>query len=428
MNKTLEKLLRTHFLAMQGYISAGMESDKAADTVFLNANENPYALPGLEDFNRYPQPQPKALLEGYAKLYGVGENNIVATRGADEAIVLLTKLFCEPNPHCLPRESGYPYPAGKRSPVKPGTANGDAILICPPTFGMYGVNGRGAPVDVIEVPLLKQKADFALDVEGIKAALSSSPPRQADASLDGGDPEEDGSKAADLTDTVRANSATPNANGMTGGVKLVFLCSPNNPTGNSFAREDLLEIINAAAGRAIVVLDETYIEFAKAHSLTDILSDHPHLMILRTLSKSYAMAGMRMGCLLNGDPDFIALARAKVLDAYPLPRASIEAALHVMRAEMQEIARGNIEKILAERERMTAALSKIDIIKTIFTSDANFLLVEMERAHEFCAFTKENGVILRDFSSKPETENCIRLSIGTPEENDLVLKLLEDFE
>ncbi len=358
MNKALENLIRPHLLALKGYVSAGMEAGKNASNIYLNANENPYALPGLEDFNRYPEPQPPALLAAYAKTYGVKENQVAATRGADEAIAVLTKIFCEPHK--------------------------DAVLTCPPTFGMYGVNGKAMPAGVVEVPLLKKDGVFSLDVKGITAQLEK--------------------------------------------VKLVYLCSPNNPTGNLFPREDLLTICKAAEGKAAVIVDETYIEFTDEPSLTDVLAEHPNMIILRTLSKSYALAGMRMGSMLCADDDFIALVRGKGLDAYPLPRASVKAALHVLSDDIRPLAMKNIQKLRTERDRIKAALSGFKSVKTVYPSDANFLLVEMEDAEGFCDFAKSRGVIIRDFSDKPGTEHCIRLSIGLPEENDLVLTLLKEFQ
>lgn len=357
MNSALKNLIRPHFLEMKGYVSAGMESNKTAQNVFLNANENPYELPGLEGFNRYPEPQPAALLESYAKLYGVRAENIAATRGADEAIVVLTRLFCEPRK--------------------------DAMLVCPPTFGMYAVNGTAMPAGVVEVPLIKQNGTFSLDVDGVIAQLDN--------------------------------------------VKLVYLCSPNNPTGNLFPREDLLKICKAAEGKAAVVVDETYIEFTDTPSLTAVLNDHPNLIILRTLSKSYALAGMRMGIMICGDAEFIKLARSKAMDAYPLPRASVNAALHVMRDDIAALARENIKKIVTERKRVADALKATFHVKHVYPADANFLLVEMDNAKGFCDFAKTKGVIIRDFSDKKGTENCIRLSIGLPEENDKVLGLLNNF-
>jgi len=221
MNSALSNLIRSHYRTLKGYVSAGMESDKSADLIFLNANENPYELDGLEGLSRYPEPQPKALLAAYADAYGCAANNIVATRGADEAIVVLSKVFCEPHQ--------------------------DRILICPPTFGMYGVNAGAMPAGVVKVPLLARGNDFALDVDGILA-----------------------------TDA-----------------KLIFICSPNNPTGTPIAPEDVARICRETEGRSVVILDETYAEFAReTRSMVPDIAAHPNLIILRTLSKSYSLAGV----------------------------------------------------------------------------------------------------------------------------------------
>lgn len=362
MNDALYSLIRTHYRDLQGYVSAGMEVAKDDRKIFLNANENPYELPGLEGVNRYPEPQPPVLLEAFAQAYGVDAGQVVMTRGADEAIVILTKLFCEPHK--------------------------DEVLICSPTFGMYGVDARAMPVTVVDVPLLKSEGTFALDKDGIIEAVRD--------------------KAKH--------------------VKLVFLCSPNNPTGTSFSHEVISEICEAVEGHAVVVLDETYAEFSAQGSMVDDLESTPNLIILRTLSKSYAFAGMRMGCFLCGDTDFIALARAKALDAYPLPLMSIEAAFHVLSPEISALAKENIKKILAERERMAAALGESDQVVHVYPADANFLLVKMKNAKGFCDFAASHDVILRDFSSRPGTEGSLRISIGTPEQNDIVLKLLLEFQ
>lgn len=364
MNDAIAKLLRKHYDKLKGYVSAGMEVEKNDSLVFMNANENPFELPGLENFNRYPEPQPKALAQAYAKTYGVKPEQIMMTRGADEAIVILTKLFCEPN--------------------------NDAVLICPPTFGMYGVNANAMPAKLVEVPLLKENGAFTLDKDAIIAKAKAD------------------------------------------GVKLVYICSPNNPTANSFDHGTIRSIIKALEGHAIVILDETYAEFASAPSFTGEISDHPNLIILRTLSKSYSMAGMRMGCFICADTDFVALAKTKAMDAYPLPKASVEAALHVLSDDIKPIAKENIRRLLEERDRIALSLKESNYVRYIYPSDANFLLVEMNpetcKASDFIKFAADNNVILRDFSSKPGTENCIRISVGTPEQNDLVLKLLNDFE
>ena len=336
MNDAIFKHIRTHYKTMEGYSSAGMEAGKDETKVYLNANENPYPLPGLEGLNRYPEPQPFALLEAYAQNYGVENNQIVMTRGADEALVTLTKVFCEPHQ--------------------------DQILITPPTFGMYAVDAYAMPSGVLSVPLIKQDGTFILDHAAIIAQATN-----------------------------------PDNN-----VKMVFLCSPNNPTGNSFDHDIIAEICDALEGHCVVILG--------------------------TLSKSFAFAGMRMGCMLCADTDFIALVKKKALDAYPLPLMSIEAAFHVLSPDIQEIAKDNITKILAERARMEDALKASAHVTHLYPSDANFLLIEMKDAKGFCDFAAANNVIIRDFSSKPETENCLRLSIGTPEENDLVIALLNQFD
>lgn len=362
MRPKIEQLLRPHYREMEGYISAGMEVTKSADKVFMNANENPHELPGLEGLARYPEPQPAALAEAYAQTYGVENTQIVMTRGADEAIVILTKLFCEPGE--------------------------DSVLISSPTFGMYGVNAHAMPAKLIDVPLVRTDGTFALDKDGI------------------------------------INTSKDEAQH----VKLIYICSPNNPTGTALSHETISEICEAVEGHAIVVLDETYAEFSPQGSMAADLDSTPNLVILRTLSKSYALAGMRMGCFLCGDEEFVSLAKKKALDAYPLPQISIEAAFHVLSPDIKAQAMANIQTLIAERERMEEALSEIENVKHIYPSAANFLLVEMDRAAEFHAHCAKHGYILRDFSDKPGTEGCLRISMGTAEQNDTILGLLRNFQ
>lgn len=361
MTTPLLKLVRPHYRALQGYVSAGMEMEKSDDLIFLNANENPYELPGLEGFNCYPKPQPPELARGYGELYGTAPENIIMTRGADEAIVTLTKILCEPEQ--------------------------DQIIINPPTFGMYKVDAHAMPAGVVEIPLIKADTTFFLNV-----------------------------------DKIIRTASTHDLN-----IKMVFLCSPNNPTGTAFDPEDIARICVALEGKCAVILDETYADFSSKPSMVNKLSDHPNLIILRTLSKSYSMAGMRMGSMLCADNEFTNLIRTKGLDAYPLPVASINAAIHVMKQEIQDLARDHIQKLLDERQRVEFELREIPLVRKIYESEANFLLVVMNKAAEFVAFAKENKVILRDFSNKPLTEDCIRLSIGTPDQNDIVLGLFREF-
>lgn len=361
MHKDTQSLIRQHFRAMDGYVSAGMESDKTSDKIFMNANENPFALPGLDGCNYYPEPQPKEVVDRLAKLYGVAPEHLLVTRGADESIVLLTRLFCEPHQ--------------------------DSVLICPPTFGMYGVNANAAPVSITSVPLLRTNEGYCLDEQGVIAAAS---------------------------DPARC-------------VKLVYLCSPNNPTGDVIPSDVVLRICQALAGKAMVVLDEAYIEFAQQESLSSELVNYPNLIILRTLSKAYAMAGVRIGVTLSGDAGLISTINSKLLDAYPIPVPCIEVVLRALSDENQPLARENMVKMIQERDRIKAHFMQSGKVDYIYPSQGNFILVKLPKVHEFFEYCQQHDIILRDFSSKEGTEGCVRISPSLPEANDKFLALFDAF-
>lgn len=362
MDQYIKKHLRSHLLSVQGYVSAGMEGDKTAKKIFLNANENPYPLPGLEGFNRYPEPQPAELLEGFADFYGVNAENLMISRGADEAIVVLTKLFIEPHK--------------------------DAILISSPAFGMYKVDADMMPAaNVIDIPLINKEGDFHLD-----------------------------------SDTIIQTAQDPD-----NAIKLVFLCSPNNPSGTAFPRDELARITQELKGHAIVVMDEAYAEFNPQGSLINLLEDNPHLIILRTLSKAYSLAGMRIGFAINKDATLVSLMRDKGLDAYPIPHATIEAAKTILKPDIQSIARKNIDKLITSRDAMIPQIRDMACVRHVYPSAANFLLVDMHDAAGFMVYTGQRNMILRDFSQAPGTQSCIRIAIGTDEENALLLQYMKEF-
>lgn len=263
----------------------------------------------------------------------------------------------------------------------------DTVIIHKPTFGMYAVNANSMPAKVMDVPLVREEDKFTLDVDAIIDAVSDEMNK----------------------------------------VKLIHLCSPNNPTGGAFPKEDLLKIIQAAQGRAMVVLDEAYAEFSHEGSLIEKLGDHPNLIILRTLSKAYALAGVRVGAMLSGDVDFISFVKTKVLDAYPLPRPSVQAALTALAPENREQIKKNIESALTEKKRLAEHFSKSPFVTMVFESDANFFLAEFENAKGFWQFCFDKGIVLRDFSAQPGTENCLRISPGLPEHNDRLMALLDEY-
>ncbi len=232
----ISRIARADIVALQAYEHAAWEPGLER----LHANESPWPSLAAETgagLNRYPEPQPRVLLERLAQLYGVTAGRILVGRGSDEAIDVLTRGFCR--------------------------AGQDAVIICPPTFGMYAIAARIQGARVLSAPL--QGVDFALDAEAV---------------LDRWTPE----------------------------VKLIFLCSPNNPTGNLLSEARVLQLARALTEKALVVVDEAYLEFSCGISLARHLEQLPNLAILRTLSKAHALAGARCGALL-AHPEVIALLR-----------------------------------------------------------------------------------------------------------------------
>ena len=347
-------LARPEILALQAYSSARREAAQAA--VMLNANEAPWPPSGnlpetrALSLNRYPEPQPQALIERLAELYGVGSSHVLVTRGSDEAIDLLLRAFC-----------------------RPGV---DAIALSPPTFGMYAVCAAVQGAERIEVAL---DAQFGLDVQALCESLPAS-------------------------------------------VKLVFLCSPNNPTGACVPLVDIERIAYALRGRALVIVDEAYIEFADLPSASGLIAHHTNLGVLRTLSKAWALAGARIGCLLAG-AEIIALLR-KILAPYPVSTPSVAAALAALTAAGMSLTRQRIALTIAERERMAIALKRLPAVLDVLPSRANFLCVQFEDASRAYRTLLSGGVVVRDVSRQPALGGCLRLSIGTREENSRLLELL----
>ena len=254
----------------------------------------------------------------------------------------------------------------------------DSVMICPPTFGMYKVSARIQGAGLIEVPLLASQA-FALDTDAVLAAW------------------------------------TPTC-------KLVFLCTPNNPTGGLIQRAAIERICEQLTNRAIVVVDEAYIEFAGVESISSQLQRFPNLVVLRTLSKAYALAGARCGAVL-AHPDIVQLL-STVITPYSLPTQTIEAVLKFTDGEHRVAAASRIAAILVERARLVERLRRIPAIRRVWNSATNFLLMECtDTALVFAAATAA-GLIIRNPGS-PFLPGCLRVSVGTPEQNDRLLRAIE---
>lgn len=200
--------------------------------------------------------------------------------------------------------------------------------------------------------------------------------------------------------------------------KVLFLCSPNNPTGNLISRDQILKVCEEWG--KVVVVDEAYIEFSRGKSLVSELSIHPNLIILRTFSKALGRAALRLGYAV-ASPEIIQHF-LKVKAPYNLSTITMESGLHALVSWQKE---SHLEEIQREREKLCKRLRGLSQIEVVFPSQANFLLFRCPDASEICDVLLEKGIVVRDRSSLPGLQNCIRVTVGTPTENDIFLSELE---
>ena len=322
----------------------------------MHANEAPWRPTGdntLAGLNRYPEPQPRALIERLASLYGVAAAQVLATRGADEAIDVLSRIY-----------------------LRAGT---DAILQCGPTFGMYQVAARIQGAEVLELALDREQG-WCIDPERLLAAWH------------------------------------PN-------IKLVYLCSPNNPTANLLSEAALEYICTALDGKAIVVIDEAYIEWSRSASLVSWLQRFQTLAVLRTLSKAHALAGARLGALLAA-PELIQIT-GRVIPPYALAQPTIEAALRALEPEELAASHIRLEALLMEKDYLRRGLAASPLVRKVWPSDTNFLLIDCSDADQFMRNSIAGGLIVRDLRAHPALPNSLRVSVGTRPQNDALLHSLE---
>lgn len=360
----VERLARPELLAMKAYASARSLVDNAQALTFLDANESPFAASD-PPLNRYPEPQPRGLRERFAQLYGVGQDQLLIGRGSDEAIEVLVRAFCR--------------------------AERDAVLICPPTYGVYEIASQLQGAQLIKVPL---HADASLDEPAILAAI----------------------------DRHSADHALPR-------LKIVFVCSPNNPTGTLYPQAQLRRLCQAAEGRCLLVVDEAYGEFSDQPSMATLLADFQHLVVLRTFSKAWALAGARCGVAL-GSPEVIALLQ-KLRAPYPLSSPAIAAIDAGTDDQARSLMIQRVQLLGQLRDSLRADLEQLRIVREVFTSTANFLLVrfvDSATAAAVMAATRNAGLILRDRSGEAGLQGCIRISVGTAESNRQLLSVLREVQ
>jgi len=347
---SIEELARKNVRELMPYQSARRLGGKG--DVWLNANEFPTAVQyelTQQTLNRYPECQPKAVIENYAQYAGVKPEQVLVSRGADEGIELLIRAFCEPGQ--------------------------DAVLFCPPTYGMYSVSAETLGVEYRTVQAL---ADWQLDLPAI----------------------------ADKLD----------------GVKVVYVCSPNNPTGQIIKPQDMRVLLEMTRGKALVVADEAYIEFCPQATLAGWLAEYPHLVVLRTLSKAFALAGLRCGFTLANE-EVIALL-LKVIAPYPLSTPVADIAAQALSPLGIVAMRERVAQILAERQYLVSALKDIPCVEQVFDSETNYILVRLTASSAVFKSLWDQGIILRDQNKQPSLSGCLRITIGTRAESQRVIDAL----
>ena len=355
----IEALARPEVLALSPYVSA--RNSAAADGVLLNANEAPQTLTSEApwqdlELHRYPPPQPAELRQRLAELYGVGEDQLLVTRGSDEGIDLLLRVFCR--------------------------AGQDRILETIPCFGMYrvaaGIQGAG----VVQV----ERDPQTLEVRG-------------DALLEAIESTQD--------------------------LKLIFLTSPSNPTGDTVDEELLTRVLAATENRALVIMDEAYIEFCAAPSAATRLARHPHLVVLRTLSKAWGAAGLRCGAVL-ADPAVIDLL-GRVMAPYPLTAPAIAAALAVTGPEAREAQATLLLSLAREKGRLVRELTGRPWVRDLWPGEANFVLIRVDDGPALVQHCADHGVRVRDFHGQPLLDNCVRLTVGSADDMHALRAALDTF-
>lgn len=254
----------------------------------------------------------------------------------------------------------------------------DSIIYCPPTYDMYSVNANILGIKSHSIPMLK---NWQLDVKSIKEKYLK--------------------------------------------VKLIYICSPNNPTGNIIHSKDIKRILYIFSDTALVVIDEAYIEFCVKKSIVSWLKNYPNLVILRTLSKAFSLAGLRCGFLL-ANVEIIRIL-SKVIAPYPLPKPVSDIAYQALSEKNINIIRNRVLELNANRFWLTKKLKKLKCVKKVFQSHSNYILVRFFDSKEIFRLLWQKGIILRNQDNKIYLNECIRISIGTFSECFTLINTLKLF-
>lgn len=337
-------------------ISPYIPGDYAADTLRLNANESPWRAPG--------------------DTTGRGLNRYPPPR-PDILTEQLGAYYGVPAPEILvTRGSSEAIDVLVRAFC---TAGRDSIVISPPTFDMYRLYAEIQGAKVMRVPLERSDdidTDFAVDVDGILDCIDQ-------------------------------------------GAKLIFICSPNNPTGSSVDVADIQRICEASAGRSIVVVDEAYREFSSQPSARQLQERFDHIVLLRTLSKFVSLAGVRCGAAIAA-PSIIEFLGC-VLPPYTFPTPSIELVSRALGDASLSMSEERVQILLRERDRLAEALRALPEVEKLWPSDANFIFLKVRDGQEFLSRARNAGILVRVFTNDSSLSDCVRITIGRPEDNDRLL-------
>lgn len=252
----------------------------------------------------------------------------------------------------------------------------DNVIICPPTYGMYEVSANINNVQLRKVPLTP---DFQLDLEAMEGA-------------------------ADMN------------------TRIIWLCSPNNPTGNSLDRGDVEMILNNFDG--LVVIDEAYVNFSRQRSFIPDLADYPNLVVLQTLSKAWGLAALRVGMAFASGQIIDVLNRIK--PPYNIGQATQELVLEAL--DHMDDVNAMIRILVEERQKLAESLSALPQVDKVYPSDANFLLIRTVDAKGLYRYLVDKGIVVRDRSNVTLCEGCLRITVGTPNENSQLLQAVSEYE
>ncbi|MEZ8542811.1 histidinol-phosphate transaminase [Vibrio splendidus] len=242
----------------------------------------------------------------------------------------------------------------------------DNILICSPTYAMYEFCADALAIDTLDSPL---QEDFSLDVADIvnKAKLAN----------------------------------------------IVFLCSPNNPTGNVIPKSDLIQVLEGTIGKSLVVVDEAYIEFEPQTSAVSLIERYPHLVVIRTLSKAFGLAAVRCGFILASQN--VMQYVAKLIPPYPMPDCSSQIVLDALSDERVSVMEDVTQKLVELRNWFACELTQFDFIESVYPSSTNFILLRQKPGHQVFSVLAKDGIVTRNQNHEPALRNCVRISIGSQE-------------